>query len=154
LRTLGRGRAVPLIAAAICVIALVGVGLRYLWLRDERRSAEHSVAMLVRQSVKARALLREVRETRVTVDENVALVEAHRARLQAEVAMLRADLARARAGTTAAQITAYLTVAQANNLRACLTGVSQALNQLSVGDGRALDSLLAVDRPCRAAGVQ
>ena len=67
---------------------------------------------------------------------------------------MHADLDRTRADTTAAEIGAYRTGAQANNLRACLTGVSQALNQLSVGDGRSIASLQAVEVPCRAVGIQ
>jgi hypothetical protein len=148
------GRAALLIAVAICVIALVAVGLRYLGLRDERRGTEHTIAMLVLQSAKARALLHDVRATRITVDADMAIVETHRAQLQAEAATLQAEIARTEAGTTAAQINAYLTVAEASNLRACLTGVSQALNQLSVGDGHALETLLVVEQPCRAAGIQ
>ena len=42
---------------------------------------------------------------------------------------------------------------RANNLGACLTGVSRALNQLAVGDAGAIKSLQVVDGPCRAAGV-
>ncbi len=91
--------------------------------------------------------------TRGTVDANLALVVANDARLRDQVAALHADLDQTRAGTASTSVSAYLTAVQANNLSACLVGVSQALNQLSVGDGRAIASLKAVDAPCRAAGA-
>ena len=66
---------------------------------------------------------------------------------------MHTQLDRTRADTTAADVGAFASGAQANNLGACLTGVSRALNQLAVGDTGAIKSLQAVDGPCRAAGI-
>ena len=150
---MGRGRAVGLIAAAILVVALVASGARYFWVRHERQQAEQAVAALRRTAKHARALLDEVTATRTTVDANLDLVKLNDAKLQAQAAALHADLERTKAGTATTSVSAYLTASQANSLSQCLIGVSQALNQLSVGDGRALTSLKAVDAPCRAAGA-
>ncbi len=144
---MGRGRAVGLIASAILVVALVAAGARYFWARHERQQAELTVAALRRTAREARALLAEVTETRTTVDTNLDLVKLNDAQLRAQAAALHADLDQTKAGTATTSVSAYLTASQANNLSQCLIGVSQALNQLSVGDGRALASLRAVDAP-------
>jgi hypothetical protein len=151
---MGRDRTLRLIAIAVCIVALIGVGLRYLWLRNERQHAEQTVAMLVATVARARTVLADLDQTRTAVDRDLAIVQANHERLSARAAMLHAELEKARADTTTAAVGAYLTAAQANNLRACLIGVSQALNQISVGDSRAIASLRAVDGPCRAAGAQ
>jgi type II secretory pathway component GspD/PulD (secretin) len=150
---MGRGRAVLLIASAILVVALVAASARYFWVRHERQQAEQTVEELRRTAMRARTLLDEVTATRVTVDANLELVVQNDARLRAQAAQLHADLDRTRAGTASTSISAYLTAVQANSLSQCLVGVSQALNQLSVGDSSAIDSLRAVDAPCRAAGA-
>jgi hypothetical protein len=152
-RSIGRDRAVPMIVAAICIVALATVGLRYVLLRADRRSTEHTVETLTQHTREAVALLRSVTVTRVTADENNAKVRAERDRVRAVAALLHANLDRARADTTASAIGAFVSGSQANDLSACLTGVSQALNQLSVGDGRSIQSLQRVDGPCRRAGV-
>jgi hypothetical protein len=150
---MGRGRAVRLIAATILIVALAVAGTRYFWVRHDRQQAEQTVAALRRTAREARALLEETTATRVTVDTNLELVKANDARLRAQAAALHSDLEQTVAGTTTTAIGAYLTASQANNLSACLIGVSQALNQLSVGDNRAIASLKAVDQPCRLAGA-
>jgi septal ring factor EnvC (AmiA/AmiB activator) len=150
---MGRGRAVGLIAAAVLIVALVAAGARYFWIRHERQNIEQTVAELRRTAQQARTLLDEVTETRRTVDANLDLVAVNEARLRAQAGELHADLEQTRAGTTSAAVGAFLTATQANNLSKCLIGVSQALNQLSVGDNRAIDSLKAVDAPCRLAGA-
>ena len=150
---MGRGRAVGLIAAAILVVALVAAGARYFWVRHERQRAEATVVALRRTAKEARVLLEATTETRATVDANLELVTANDARLRSQAAALHADLQRTQAGTATTSVSAYLTASQANNLSKCLIGVSQALNQLSVGDSRAIASLQAVDAPCRAAGA-
>jgi hypothetical protein len=142
-----------LIAAAILFVALVAAGARYFWVRHERQQAEQTVAELRHTARQARALLADVTATRSTVEANLELVRANDARLRLQAKALHADLDKTVANTTTAAIGAYLTASQANNLSACLIGVSQALNQLSVGDGRAIASLKAVDLPCRAAGA-
>ena len=48
LRSIGRDRAATVIVAALCVVALVTVGLRYVLLRADRRSTEHTVETLTR----------------------------------------------------------------------------------------------------------
>jgi len=150
---MGRGRAVQLIAIAVCAIAIVGVAARYLWLLDQRNDTEQTVVTLVRRTSAALDLLQAVETTRARADTSNAAVQAERDRIRAAAAALHADLSRTRADTTTAEIGAYVSGAQANNLRLCLTGVSQALNQLAVGDGTSVASLRAVDAPCRAVGV-
>ncbi len=153
LRSIGRDRAVPVIVAAICIVALATVGLRYALLRADRRATEHTVETLTRHTREAVTLLRSVTATRVTADENNARTRAERDRVRAVATLLHADLDRARAETTASAIGAFVSGSQANELSECLTGVSQALNQLSVGDGRSILSLQKVDAPCRRAGA-
>lgn len=150
---MGRDRVVRLIAIAVCVVVFAAVAARYLWLRRERQHTEQTVATLVRKVAAASALLSELRTTRAVVDSDMEIVRANHERLRARATALHADLEQTRANTTTAAIGAYLTAAQANDLGTCLTGVSQALNQLSVGDRDALASLQAVEKPCRAAGV-
>jgi hypothetical protein len=142
-----------MVVAAICIVALATVGLRYVLLRADRRATEHTVATLTQHTRDAVALLRSVTVTRATADGHNATVRSERDRVRAVATLLHADLDRAKAQTTASAIGAFVSGSQANDLSACLTGVSQALNQLSVGDGRSILSLQKVDGPCRRAGA-
>jgi hypothetical protein len=152
-RSIGRDRAVPIIVAAICIVALTTVGLRYALLRADRRTTESTVVTLTQRTREAVALLRSVTGTRIAADDDNTKVRTERDRVRAIATLLHADLDRARADTTASAIGAFVSGSQANDLSACLTGVSQALNQLSVGDGRSIQSLQKVDGPCRRAGI-
>jgi hypothetical protein len=152
LRSIGRERAVPVIVAVVCVVALATVGLRYVILRSDRRSTEHTVQTLTATTRRAVALLRTVTATRVKADDHNTTVRMERDRVRAVALLLHTNLDQARADTTASAIGAFVSGSQANDLSACLTGVSQALNQLSVGDGRSIDSLQKVEGPCRRAG--
>ena len=120
-------------------------------MRNERQQAEQTVAALRRTVRQARALLEAATATRMTVDTNLDLVRRNDARLRAQATTLHADLEHTVAGTTTTAIGAYLTASQANNLSACLVGVSQALNQLAVGDNRR-DPEPRVRRPALPAG--
>lgn len=151
---MGRGRALQLITVVLVALALIGVGVRYFWVRNERQHTEQTVVSLTRQTTAALALLHRVTSTRVTADEHNIALEAQRNSVRALAASMHTDLDRTRADTTTAEVGAFTSGAQANSLSACLTGVSQALNQLAVGDSGALRSLQAVDRPCREAGVE
>lgn len=154
LQSSGRGRTTVVVVAAVCAVLVIVVAARYVWLREQRRSTEHHVATLTVQLTDALALFREVQSTRSGADEHNATTRAHRDQVRAAAAALHQQLSLTRADTTAAEIGAFTSGAQANNLRACLTGVSQALNQLAVGDRRAVASLRSVDAPCRAVGIQ
>ncbi len=154
LRSMGRDRAALVIVAALCVVALATVGVRYLWLRADRQATEHTVAELTQHTREAVALLRSVSTIRASADVSNGKVRAERDRVRAVALLLHTDLDRAKAETTASAIGAFVSGSQANDLTACLIGVSQALNQLSVGDGRAIQSLQKVEGPCRRAGVQ
>lgn len=142
-----------LIAVGLCALLLIAVGARYFDVRNERQHTEQSVLRLTREATAALALLHRVTDTRVTADEHNVALEAQRNDVRALAASMHAELDHTRADTTTAQVGAFTTGVQANNLAACLTGVSQALNQLAVGDSGAIKSLKAVDGPCRAAGV-
>ena len=109
--------------------------------------------LLTRETGDALALLHRVTDRRSSADERNAGLEDQRTGVRALAAAMHANLDRARADTTAADVGAFTSGAQANNLGACLTGVSRALNQLAVGDAGAIKSLQVVDGPCRAAGV-
>lgn len=139
---------------ALCAIALVAVGGRYFLVRDDRIETEQTVTKLTLKTSEALDVYRRVAAKRTDADHANTLTTAERDRVLALAAGLHADLDRTHADTTAAEIGAYTSGVQANNLRACLTGVSQALNQLAVGDGRSIASLRAVDTPCRAVGIQ
>ncbi len=141
------------IAVVVCALALIGVGTRYFWVRNERQHTEQTIVTLTRQTTAALALLHRVTGTRIAADEHNTSVQAQRDSARALAAVLHADLDKTRADTTTAEVGAFTSGAEANNLAACLTGVSQALNQLSVGDGGAISSLQAVDAPCRMAGI-
>lgn len=143
-----------LIAVALCAIAIAAAGARYFLLRDDRITTEETVAMLTWRTSEVLDVFREVALTRTETDRENTVTEAERDRVLTLAEAVHADLDRTRADTTAAEIGAFTNGAQANNLRTCLTGVSQALNQLAVGDGRSIASLRAVEAPCRAAGVQ
>jgi hypothetical protein len=145
---------VRLIAVGLCAFVLVAAGARYFLLRDDRIDAEQSVATLTRRTSEALAVFRKVSGTRIGADRANTITQAERDRVLALAVAVHADLDRTRADTTAAEVGAYVSGAQANNLRLCLVGVSQALNQLAVGDGRSIASLRAVDTPCRAVGIQ
>ncbi|MGZ6994205.1 MAG: hypothetical protein ACXVIM_03280 [Acidimicrobiia bacterium] len=146
-------RAKHWVAAGLCALALVAVGARYLWLHEQRLHTEESVAGLTRRTTQALHVLRRLQTKQAAAELSNTSVQAERDRIRAVAAAMHDNLSRARADTTAAEVGAYVSGAQANNLRACLTGVSQALNQLAVGDGQSLASLQAVDAPCRAAGI-
>jgi hypothetical protein len=150
---MGRGRALQLIAVALCALALIAVGARYFIVRNQRQDTEQNVLRLTRQAGAALALLHRVTDTRVTADEHNLALEAQRNDVRALATSMHDELDRTRADTTTAEVGAFTTGAQANSLADCLTGVSQALNQLAVGDSGAIKSLKAVDGPCRAAGV-
>jgi hypothetical protein len=142
-----------IVVAALCVVAVVGVGLRYVLLRADRRATEQSVARLTRTTGEALRLLRAVSGTRSRADWYNSAVQAERDQVRAAATLLHAELDRARAETTSSAIGAFVSGAQANNVAECLTGVSQALNQLSVGDGGSIRSLQSVEAPCRSAGM-
>ncbi len=141
------------IAIGLCALVIVAAGARYFLVRDDRIATEQTVTRLTVKTARALAVFRTVSATRTEADHANTLTQAERDRVLALAAALHADLDRTRADTTAAEIGAYTTGAQANNLRACLTGISQALNQLAVGDGRSIASLRAVETPCRAVGI-
>lgn len=149
---MGKDRALPMIVLAICIVALVAVGLRYVLVRHDRQSTEQSVVRLTQTTDDALELLRDVSQTRSSADRHNTETKAERDQVRTTAALLHAELDRARAETTASAFGAFATGAQANDLAACLVGVSQALNQLSVGDGRAISSLQRVDAECRRAG--
>ena len=69
------------------------------------------------------------------------------------MAALHAGLDQTRADTTTAEVARSRPARRRSNLAACLPRVSQALNQLAVGDGGAISSLQAVDAQCRMAGI-
>ena len=154
LRSKGRVPVLRLVAVALCAAVIGAAGARYLVLRDDRIETEQTVSSLTLRTSAVLDVFRKVEATRTEADRTNTLTENERDRVLALAAAVHADLDRTRADTTAAEIGAYTTGAQANNLRACLTGVSQALNQLAVGDGRAVASLQAVDAPCREVGIQ
>jgi hypothetical protein len=143
-----------LVAVSLCAIAVIALGARYLLVRDDRIATEQTVTRLTVKTAEALDVFRRVAAKRTDADRANTLTTAERDRVLALAAALHADLDRTHADTTAAEVGAYTSGAQANNLRACLTGVSQALNQLAVGDGRSIASLRAVDTPCRAVGIQ
>jgi hypothetical protein len=140
-------------AAVLCAVVLAGVTVRYVALRVDRQRTEQSVDDLTRVTRDALALLRSVNATRGAADTYNAETTEERDGVRAVATVLHAELDKARAETTSSAIGAYVSGAQANNLADCLTGVSQALNQLSVGDGGAIRSLQAVEGPCRQAGL-
>lgn len=150
---MGRERAWKVGVAVVCALALLVVGARYFWVRHERQRTEHTVLTLTRETKAALALLHRVTATRSAADAHNVRVQGQRDGVRALAASMHADLDRTRADTTAADVGAFTSGSQANNLAACLTGVSQALNQLAVGDNGAIGSLRAVDAPCRAAGI-
>jgi hypothetical protein len=137
----------------VCALAVVGVGLRYVVLRADRQSTEASAAKLTRRTNEALRLLRAVAGTRDRFDRFNDAVEVERDQVRSAAALLHGELDKARAETTSLGIGAFVSGTQANNITECLTGVSQALNQLSVGDSRAIASLQAVEGPCRTAGM-
>jgi hypothetical protein len=142
------------VAVALCAVLIFGAGARYFLLRDDRITTEETVTRLTLRTSEALDVYREVAGTRTEADRANTLTETELNRVLVLAAAVHADLGRTRADTTAAEIGAYSTGVQANNLRACLAGVSQALNQLSVGDGRSIASLRDVEVPCRAVGIQ
>jgi uncharacterized phage infection (PIP) family protein YhgE len=150
---MGRARAVVFVVAGLCALALIAVAARYFVVRSQRVETEQTVARLKTQTAAAIDLLHEVQAVRSAASATNAAVTADRDRVRAAAALLHADLAQTQAATTAAGIAAYTSGVAANNLRACLTGVSQALNQLAVGDTDSIKSLTAVETPCRAVGV-
>jgi cytoskeletal protein RodZ len=141
-----------MIVLAICIVALLAVGLRYVIVRHDRQSTEQSVARLTQTTDDALELLRDVSQTRSSADRQNTETTAERDQVRTAAALLHAELDQARAETTASAVGAFASGAQANDLAACLVGVSQALNQLSVGDGRSISSLQRVDAECRRAG--
>jgi hypothetical protein len=154
LRSLGRGRARVIAAAAVWILAVVLVVGRYVWLHEERRDTEHHVATTTGQLREALALFREVESTRAAQDTRNTTTETQRNQLRTMADALRQELDLTKATQTATEVGAFTEGAQANNLRACLTGVQQALNQLAVGDGGEIKSLKAVEGSCRQAGIQ
>lgn len=150
---MGSGRVRQWIAVALCAVALIVVGARYLWLRNDRQHIEQSVTALTRQATKALHAVQRLQAERAAAEASNTLVKAERDRIRAVAAGLHDSLSQALADTTAAEVGAFTSGAQANNLRACLTGVSQALNQMAVGDKSSIASLQVVDAPCRAVGV-
>lgn len=154
LRSLGRGRTRVIAVAAVCALALLIVGARYVWLHEQRRDTEHHVAAMTGQLRESLALFREVESTRAGQDTRNTATETQRNQLRAMADALRQELDLTKANEAATQVGAFSQGAQANNLRACLTGVQQALNQLAVGDGGEIKSLKAVEGSCRSAGIQ
>jgi hypothetical protein len=102
----------------------------------------------------ALALFEEVESTRAGQDTRNTRTETHRNQLRAMADALRQELDLTKADQAATEAGAFNEGARANNLRACLTGVQQALNQLAVGDGGEIHSLEAVETSCRQAGLQ
>ena len=139
-RSIGRERAVPVIVAALCIVALATVGLRYVLLRADRRSTEHTVADADRRRHARGGRPAPVgdRDAASTPTTTTPRCGRNATGSAPSPLLLHADLDRARADTTASAIGAFVSGSQANDLSACLTGVSQALNQLSVGDGRSI----------------
>jgi hypothetical protein len=149
----GRHRTIAWIVAALCAVLVLGVVARYVVLRVDRDTTEQSAERLTRATNHALVLLRAVRGTRSQADWYNDALEGERDRIRSAAALLHTELDRARAEITSSAIGAYVSGSQANFVAECLTGVSQALNQLSVGDTRAIRSLQAVEAPCRQAGM-
>jgi hypothetical protein len=151
----GRRRVLVLAIAAVAVgaLLLVGVTARYFLVRADRQRTEQSVEDLTRVTRDALALLRSVSATRGSADTYNAETTAERDGVRAIATVLHAELDKARAEMTSSALGAYVSGAEANFVGECLTGVSQALNQLSVGDGGAIRSLQAVEAQCRRAGM-
>jgi hypothetical protein len=154
LRSLGRGRTRVIAVAAVCALAPLIVGARYVWLHEQRRDTEHHVAAMTGQLSESLALFREVESTRAGQDTRNTATETHRNQLRAMADAVRQQLELTKATQTATEAGAFEQGTRANNLRACLVGVQQALNQLAVGDGGEIKSLKAVEGACRAAGIQ
>jgi hypothetical protein len=152
-RLSGRSRPLALVAAALCALLVLGVVARYVVLRVDRSTTERSAERLTRMTNEAMVLLRSVHGTRSRADWYNDALEGERNRIRSAAALLHAELDRSRAEITSSAIGAYVSGSQANFVSDCLTGVSQALNQLSVGDTRAIASLQLVEDPCRRAGM-
>jgi hypothetical protein len=153
-RSLGRSRTRVITVAAVCVLALLVVGARYVWLHEQRRDTEHHVATLTVRLRDALTAFEKVEATRADQDTRNTATETHRNQLRAMADALRQELELTKADQAATEAGAFDQGSRANSLKACLTGVQQALNQLAVGDGGEIDSLKAVDGPCRQAGIR
>ena len=148
LHSIGRGRTLQLVAVVVCRArahrrrhpVLLGTPRAPAHRADHRHPdpADHGCAL---------ALLHRVTDTRrapPTSTRRPCRAQRDGARTPPRP-RCTPNLDQTRADTTAAEVGAFTSGAQANNLAACLTGVSQALNQLAVGDGGAISSLQAVD---------
>jgi hypothetical protein len=151
---MGRDRVLRLAAVVICVLALVAVGARYALLRDDRQHTEQSVATLRKHTRQALVLLHAAETKHTAADQHNAELTTQRDAIRTLAAALHTDLSRTRAETTTSAVGAFVSGSQANQLTQCLAGISQALNQLAVGDANSILSLQAVEEPCRRAGIQ
>jgi hypothetical protein len=147
-----RGRK-SVIVVVLCAVAVLAIGGRYVALRQDRVSTESSVDDLTRATNRALRLLREVSYSRDAIDADNDAARDEGEKVRGAARLLHTELDKALAETTSSSIEAFSSGARANDVAACLVGVSQALNQLSVGDPGSIRSLQTVEGPCRAAGM-
>jgi hypothetical protein len=146
-------KSVTIVVVALCAVAVLAVGGRYVALRQDRVSTESSVDDLTRATNRALRLLREVSYSRDAIDTDNVATRGERDKVRGAALLLHTELDKALAETTSSSVEAFTSGARANDVAACLVGVSQALNQLSVGDPGSIRSLQSVEGPCRAAGM-
>lgn len=102
----------------------------------------------------ARGELRAALDGQAAAAVDLEEADRFRAELAAEYERVQAELASVREVLVSADREAEVSARLVADLAGCLTGVSQFLNQLSVGDGNgALATAGRIEGPCAAVGV-
>lgn len=147
-------RRAGLAAALVVVVVLVGAGfVRRAGLIDEAAAAREDRRTARAELRRAQAEIVRVVRRAGAVETATAGTRKNASDLQGvadELATRLAAIGRERDDTVLA---AYVANGQLTQLRACLDGVTRALNEVSVGDTHAAGTLGSVRTACEAAGA-
>lgn len=115
---------------------------------------DHRLGTLGASLAAARVELRAALDGRAGAEVALADADGFRAELSAEYERVQAELVSVREVLVGADREAEVSARLMADLAGCLTGVSQFLNQLSVGDGLgALGTAGRIEEPCAVVGV-
>ncbi len=147
-------RRAGLAAVLVAVVVLVGAGVvRRAGLIDDAAAARRDRRTARIELRRAEAEIVRVLRRAGAVETATAGTRENASDLQGvadELATRLAAIGRERDDTVLA---AYVANGQLAQLRACLDGVTRALNEVSVGDAHAADTLGSVRAACEAAGA-
>lgn len=150
---MSRGR-VGTIVITVLVVGLIGFGI---WKRQDltasRDAADHARIAARHELAAVDAAVAELRINAASTEADNADTATTRDELLSTAESVAGQIQLIQRGRDDTNLAAWFAGGQVTAMRECLAGINQALNQVSVNDGRAVATLAAVRTQCRDVGA-